>query len=114
MISGAQNLCFAVSSNTALFVVGELIVHGRGRRAYVGIAAQTIDLPRRLSLTTRSGPRAIRIDTVARRWLRSEPGIPVQQGGSAMEVPGLLQTQDMAHPPRDRRSGPGRRAQDRK
>jgi S1-C subfamily serine protease len=64
MIGGAQNLCFAVSSNTALFVVGELIVHGRVRRAHIGIAAQTIDLPRRLALTTQSGPRAIRITDV--------------------------------------------------
>jgi S1-C subfamily serine protease len=74
MIGGAQNLCFAVSSNTALFVVGELIVHGRVRRAHIGIAAQTIDLPRRLSLTTQSGPRAIRIDSV-------EPGSPAAVAG---------------------------------
>lgn len=74
MIGGAQNLCFAVSSNTALFVVGELIVHGRVRRTHIGIAAQTIDLPRRLALTTQSGPRAIRIDSV-------EPGSPAAVAG---------------------------------
>ncbi len=74
MIGGAQNLCFAVSSNTALFVVGELIVHGRVRRAHIGIAAQTIDLPRRLAVTTDSGPRAIRIDNV-------EPGSPAAVAG---------------------------------
>ena len=40
MIGGAQGICFAVSSNTALFVVGEFIAHGRVRRAHIGIAAQ--------------------------------------------------------------------------
>jgi S1-C subfamily serine protease len=74
MIGGAQNLCFAVSSNTALFVVGELIVHGRVRRAYIGIAAQSIDLPRRLALTTRAGPRAIRIASI-------EPSSPAAVAG---------------------------------
>jgi S1-C subfamily serine protease len=64
IIGGAQGLCFAVSSNTALFVLGELIVHGRVRRAHLGIAVQTIDLPRRLALATRSGPRAVRISQI--------------------------------------------------
>jgi len=64
MIGGAQGLCFAVSSNTALFVLGELIVHGRVRRAHLGIAAQTIELPRKLALATGTGPRAIRIDDI--------------------------------------------------
>ncbi|MDR3469034.1 MAG: trypsin-like peptidase domain-containing protein, partial [Xanthobacteraceae bacterium] len=38
MIGGAQGLCFAVSSNTALFVIGELIAHRRVRRARLGVA----------------------------------------------------------------------------
>jgi len=74
IIGGAQGLCFAVSSNTALFVLGELIVHGRVRRAYLGIAAQTIELPRKLALATQAGPRAIRIGHV-------EPGGPAALGG---------------------------------
>jgi S1-C subfamily serine protease len=53
VIQGAQGICFAVASNTAEFVLGELIRHGRVRRAYVGIAAQTVPLPRRL--TARAG-----------------------------------------------------------
>jgi S1-C subfamily serine protease len=48
MIAGAQGICFAVASNTASYVVSEIIRHGRVRRAYIGIAAQTIPLPRRL------------------------------------------------------------------
>jgi S1-C subfamily serine protease len=64
MIGGAQGLCFAVSSNTALFVVGEFIGHGRVRRAHFGIAAQTLPLPRRLSLTVGAGASAVRIGEV--------------------------------------------------
>lgn len=47
VIAGAQGICFAVASNTAKFVVGELIRHGRVRRAYIGISAQTVPVPRR-------------------------------------------------------------------
>jgi len=41
VIGGAQGLCFAVSSNTALFAVAEFVRHGRVRRAHLGISAQT-------------------------------------------------------------------------
>ena len=47
VIAGAQGICFAVASNTAKFVLGELIRHGRVRRAYIGVAAQTVPVPRR-------------------------------------------------------------------
>jgi S1-C subfamily serine protease len=46
MIAGAQGLCFAIGSDTALVVTSEIIRHGRVRRASLGIAAQTIRLPR--------------------------------------------------------------------
>jgi S1-C subfamily serine protease len=49
VIAGAQGICFAVASNTAKFVLGELIRHGRVRRAYVGVSAQTVPVPRRFS-----------------------------------------------------------------
>jgi len=48
VIMGAQGICFAVASNTANFVLGELVRHGRVRRAFIGIAAQQTALPRRL------------------------------------------------------------------
>ena len=47
VILGAQGICFAVASNTAQFVLSELIQHGRVRRAYVGVSAQTAAVPRR-------------------------------------------------------------------
>jgi S1-C subfamily serine protease len=48
VIMGAQGICFAVAANTANFVLGELVRHGHVRRAFIGIAAQQITLPRRL------------------------------------------------------------------
>jgi S1-C subfamily serine protease len=50
VIRGAQGICFAVASNTASFVLGELIRHGRVRRAFIGVAAETAHLPRRFAL----------------------------------------------------------------
>jgi len=47
IIKGAQGICFAVASNTAQFVLSELIQHGRVRRGYIGISAQTQPIPRR-------------------------------------------------------------------
>jgi S1-C subfamily serine protease len=46
IIMGAQGICFAVASNTAQFVLGELIRHGRVRRGFIGVAAQTAAVPR--------------------------------------------------------------------
>ena len=37
VIMGAQGICFAVAANTASFVLGELVRHGRVRRAFIGI-----------------------------------------------------------------------------
>lgn len=47
VIRGAQGICFAVASNTAQFVLSELIQHGRVRRGYIGVHGQTAPVPRR-------------------------------------------------------------------
>ena len=47
VIMGAQGICFAVASNTANHVLSEIILHGRVRRGYIGVAALTIPVPRR-------------------------------------------------------------------
>jgi S1-C subfamily serine protease len=47
VIMGAQGICFAVAANTASFVLGELVRHGRVRRAYIGVAAQHAPISRR-------------------------------------------------------------------
>lgn len=50
VIAGAQGICFAVASNTASYAVSEIVRHGRVRRAFIGVAGQTVPLPRRLAL----------------------------------------------------------------
>jgi S1-C subfamily serine protease len=47
VIAGAQGICFAVASNTAQYVLSEILQHGRVRRAFIGVAAQTVAVPRR-------------------------------------------------------------------
>src|SRR5262245_4516879 len=47
VIAGAQGICFAVASNTAQYVLSEIIQHGRVRRAFIGVGAQTVAVPRR-------------------------------------------------------------------
>jgi S1-C subfamily serine protease len=75
VIMGAQGICFAVASNTANFVLGELVRHGHVRRASIGIAAQQTVIPRRLrhaaGVTQASGVVAVGI----------EPGSPAELAG---------------------------------
>jgi len=77
MIGGAQGLCFAVSSNTARFVVGEFVAHGRVRRAHVGIAAQTVPLPRRTALANGAGAQAVRVGSIERDMPAERAGLQV-------------------------------------
>ncbi|HKY07076.1 MAG TPA: trypsin-like peptidase domain-containing protein [Candidatus Binatia bacterium] len=46
VILPAQGICFAVAINTAKFVAGQLIMHGRLRRAYLGLGGQHVAIPR--------------------------------------------------------------------
>ncbi|MBK7212664.1 MAG: trypsin-like peptidase domain-containing protein [Bacteroidales bacterium] len=59
MIPTAQGLCFAVSSNLAAYVAGQLILHGKVKRAQLGVAAQAVTLSQRMvganKLKTRTG-----------------------------------------------------------
>ncbi len=47
IVAGAQALCFAVPADTARWVLSEVLRHGRVRRAWLGIAAETVAMPRR-------------------------------------------------------------------
>jgi S1-C subfamily serine protease len=49
IVAGAQSLCFAVPSDTAQEVLAELLRHGSVRRAWLGVAAHTVPLARRVA-----------------------------------------------------------------
>lgn len=76
IVLGGQGICFAVPSNTAQFVVGELLRHGRVRRGYLGIGGEDVLLPaplaRRLALDP---PRGVVVRSV-------EPDGPADRGGA--------------------------------
>ena len=66
VIMPAQGICFAIASNTADRVAVALIRDGRVRRAYLGVSAQDLPLPRRyvrhFNLPQSAGAR---VETVA-------------------------------------------------
>jgi S1-C subfamily serine protease len=59
VIASAQGLCFAVSSNLAAHVTGQLIINGKVKRAHLGVAAQPVNLTPRMiganQLKTKTG-----------------------------------------------------------
>jgi S1-C subfamily serine protease len=71
----AQGLCFAIASNTARFVAARLIRDGRIRRSYIGVAGQTVPIPRAVArenqLAVTSGVFVVSI----------EPGSPAARAG---------------------------------
>lgn len=74
-IMGAQGLCFAVSSNTALFVATQILRHGAVRRSHLGVAAQTTGIPRRIVRALERGPET------AARIFKVESGGPADRAG---------------------------------
>jgi S1-C subfamily serine protease len=75
IIQGAQGICFAVAANTANFVLGELVRHGRVRRAFIGISAQQTTIPRRMQLAVGLSQGSAATITA------SEPGSPANRSG---------------------------------
>ncbi len=75
VIVPAQGLCFAIPSNTARWVAGRLIQHGRIRRGYLGIGGQGARLQRRVvhehGLPAETGVLVLQV----------ESGSPAQLGG---------------------------------
>src|SRR5262245_15734247 len=75
MHPGGSGLCFAVPANTARFVVAEIASHGRVRRAYLGLSAEEIALPRKwVERHGLASPRAVLVRGV-------EPGSPADAAG---------------------------------
>jgi S1-C subfamily serine protease len=52
-IMPAQGLCFAIASRTARFVAARLIRDGRIRRSFIGVAGQTVPIPRAIARANR-------------------------------------------------------------
>jgi S1-C subfamily serine protease len=78
VIMGAQGICFAVAANTASFVLGELVRHGRVRRAYIGIAAQHTAISRRRRYFTGvTQDSAVMVSTIEPRSAAALAGIKV-------------------------------------
>lgn len=74
-IAPGQGLCFAIPSNTAQFVLAEILRHGRVRRARLGIAAEEALLPKILAeRLLLEAPRGVAVRGV-------EPGSPAALAG---------------------------------
>ena len=88
IIAGAQSLCFAVPIDTAKWVVTELFTHGRVRRAWIGIGAQTVPLPRRVARHHGvDAPSAVRIDELVEGAPAAAAGLRV--GDRIVRLDGL-------------------------
>jgi S1-C subfamily serine protease len=75
MILRAQGLCFAIPSSTMTWVVGELMIRGRVRRALLGLVAETRPVNRRVQRGFQlARPTAVHVVSVA------ENG-PAERGG---------------------------------
>ncbi len=75
IVQGSQGLCFAVPANTAKFVLGEILAHGRVRRAWLGIAAQEVLLAKRVAIEFGLGAaRGVAIERV-------DPSSPAARAG---------------------------------
>jgi S1-C subfamily serine protease len=76
VILGAQSIAFAVASNTANFVISEILRFGRVRRAFIGVSADTIKLPRRTALLAgRSADTAVRLRSVEKEGPAGRAGL---------------------------------------
>jgi S1-C subfamily serine protease len=75
MIMPAQGICFAIAVNTAKLVATQLIRQGRVRRSAIGLAGQSVALPRKVArfhrLPVESG---VRVEAV-------EYGSPAERAG---------------------------------
>jgi len=74
IIARSQNLGFAIAVETAAWVLGQLLQHGRVRRAWLGIGAARRPLDRRLAYHHGLGAAAVEIQAV-------EPGSPAARAG---------------------------------
>jgi S1-C subfamily serine protease len=74
IIARSQNLGFAIAVETAAWVLGQLLQHGRVRRTWLGIGAARRPLDRRLAYHHGLGAAAVEVQSV-------EPGSPAARAG---------------------------------
>jgi S1-C subfamily serine protease len=74
IIARSQGLGFAIAVETAAWVLGQLLAHGRVRRAWLGVGAIRRPLDRRLAYHHDLGTAAVEVQSV-------EPGSPAARAG---------------------------------
>jgi S1-C subfamily serine protease len=74
IIARSQGLGFAIAVETAAWVLGQLLAHGRVRRAWLGIGAIRRPLDRRLAYHHELGAAAVEVQSV-------EPDSPAARAG---------------------------------
>lgn len=74
IIARSQGLGFAIAVETAAWVLGQLLAHGRVRRAWLGIGAARRPLDRRLAYAHGVGASAVEVQSI-------EAGSPAQRAG---------------------------------
>jgi len=75
IILGAQGLCFAIPSSTVLYVAPRLIRDGRIRRGWLGVAGQTVVIPKHaVNVFDLRGSGGVIVISV-------EPGSPADRAG---------------------------------
>ena len=74
IIARSQGLGFAIAVETAAWVLGQLLAHGRVRRAWLGVGAIRRPLDRRLAYHHDLGAAAVEVQSV-------EPGSPAARAG---------------------------------
>ncbi len=68
IIREAQGICFAIGAGTAEYIIGKLIMNGRIRRGYLGIAGQLMPLPLRVIHYNKLGSvQGVKIETLQKK-----------------------------------------------